>query len=438
MPKRIVIVDPSLKDARGHHYALSRRITESVVNEGFDPIWLCHKDASFADTGGAHIEPALSVSLYDAYHRSRFHHAIPRRLRRPAQKLHGAIRASWRRRGFSTRPSSAHEQLAADLGRAIDVLGLSSEDRLLFHTADGQTYAAIDLLLRARSVELLPKLYLCTPYDSAGIMPNRVAELPISECIDRWRDAGWLASHIYLFAENQTLAEHLSAIWRATVLPLELPAVRVDPDPIEEPGWPGERSADPLKIVHLGPARAEKGFHLLPDIIGACLTSLDEAGRRRDKVSFVIQCSPQIIGYTPPIAKAIDQLRQFPGDLVHLLDQTLDDASYLNWLTSSDLVLLPYGVREYQKRSSGVVTEALSFGKIIVATAATYPASMIRPGAGGTGVTPSELGQRIADIAEDPDTFRANAAEASRLYHARNDPKLYIGKCLQAERELAR
>ncbi|MGI9433367.1 MAG: hypothetical protein ACR2Q4_00795 [Geminicoccaceae bacterium] len=434
MPKRIVIVDPSLRDARGHHYALTRRVTESIVHEGFEPIWLCHRDAAFTETGGAAVVPALSVSLYDAYHQSRLRRAVPQRLRRPAKTLAGIIRRQWQRRGNGKKHPAAHERLAADLEGALDALGLSSEDRLLFHTADGQTYAAVDLVLRSSDANELPRVHICTPYDPAGIMPNQVADLPIQRCIDRWRDLGLLASRLHLYAENPVLAEHLSALWRARVLPLELPAIPINQEGmVQDVAWPGADRATPLKVVHLGPARAEKGFHHLPEIIEGCLGAIESGRRRPVPVSFVIQCSPQITGYTPPIAKAIERLKQFPDGLVRLLDQTLSDTSYGSWLGSSDLVLLPYGAREYGKRSSGIVAEALSLGKIIVATAGTYPASMIGAGAGAFGATPSELGRGIADIAGDPEPFRAGAAAAGLQYRLRNDPKAYIGKCLKAE-----
>ena len=68
--RRFVIVDPSLKDGRGHHYELALRITRSILAAEMKPVWLCNKSYMLGESqSGVEILPALGVSMYDAYQR---------------------------------------------------------------------------------------------------------------------------------------------------------------------------------------------------------------------------------------------------------------------------------------------------------------------------------------------------------------------------------
>jgi hypothetical protein len=423
---RFVIADPSLKDGRGHHYPLTMRITESARLSGFEPVWFCHRDGAFEDSGTAHVRPTFSVALYDAY-------------RKPAARGSGilsGVRSGVLGRLLPKRRRSLSDDdiLAQQFEDGIDELGLGPDDRVLFHTADGMTYAALDRCLATRRARDLPRIHVCTPYDPAGIMPNRVAERPIGAAIARWRERGLIGDRVFLHAENARLAGHLSAQWGVPVNPLPLPVVAapVDDTAASTVEWPhGEGEA--LRVVHLGPARVEKGFHLLPDIVRHTLSELGWSEGRPAPVSFLIQSTPQIVGYTPQVEKAIARLGEFPADAVRLHGDRMPEADYLEWSRTSDVFLLPYGVREYGYRSSGIVSEALSMEKIIVATADTYPASMIGPDGGLAAATPPEFGKALAAIARERIRFREGARDAGRLYCATFSAEKYVARCIAAE-----
>src|SRR5690606_41981751 len=103
-------------------------------------------------------------------------------------------------------PPASDGIVARQLEGGIDELGLGPDDRILFHTADGMTYAALDRCLEAASARALPRIHVCTPYDPAGIMPNRVADRPIDAAIARWRERGLIGDRVFLHAENARLA----------------------------------------------------------------------------------------------------------------------------------------------------------------------------------------------------------------------------------------
>lgn len=426
MQPRFVIADPSLRDGRGHHFSLSQRVSQSAREAGFDPAWMCHMEARFGADVPVRIAPVFSVSLYDAYKK--------RDAARPAwtARFEG-LRRRWDGVVGAAFPGPVpHRVLAGNIRQGIGDLGLGSTDRILFHTADGQTYAALKVLFDEVDPDHLPLMHVCTPYDPEGIMPNKVRAAPIATAVASWSRRGLIGRRVFLYGENERLAEHLARVWAVPVRSLPLPAVSV-PEPRAQDvfkRWNIQALDDALKIVHLGPARLEKGFHLLPDILDAAFA----LGGPSAQLRFIIQCTPQIVGYNPTVLRAIERLKGFAPDTVSLIQDTLSDADYTEIIAGSDVVLMPYGQKEYEFRSSGVVTEALSMGKIIVATAGTYPASMVAPSAGAVASDAREFGEALVHIWRDRAAFRAAAAREGARYRELTASPRYVQSCLESER----
>jgi glycosyltransferase involved in cell wall biosynthesis len=175
-----------------------------------------------------------------------------------------------------------------------------------------------------------------------------------------------------------------------------------------------------------GPARIEKGFHRLPDIVEGVIKRLNE---RDLSVRFVIQCTPQKVGYSDQVRKAIEKLDTFSGHVL-LLHEPLSDDLYFEYLSQSDVVLLPYGQREYRFRSSGVVAEARAFGKLIVATEGTYPGIEAEIGGGGVARTNDEFSEQILNVAEKVTRKKNTDAPTVEMLSDQNDVASYIRRCL--------
>jgi glycosyltransferase involved in cell wall biosynthesis len=432
--RRFVLVDHSLKDGRGHHYELAVRITKSVLANNLKPVWVCNKNFIFAEKHTeVDILPAINVSLYDAYNKGkRFDSLSSLRFPRIFISLFRFIRRILKTtKEIDNQP---HDTFARDLVRAMDLLSLTTSDRLLFHTADGMTYAALDKLISNRNLKTLPIFHVCTPYDPVGVMPNLIQGCDISQIVNKWSQRKILDNRIFLYGENHLLAEHLSKIWNIKVRPLELPAIQVPNN--QSNTFSAKRQIDnrhSFEVVYLGPARIEKGFHLIPEIVQFTMEFLKREGFREDKVNFTLQCTPQIIGYTPQVLKAIERLQTYGKNIVTLVPEILSTEDYFSLLDRAHVILLPYGVNEYRVRSSGIVAEALSLNKIIVTTAGTYPAAAITHGGGATGTTPRELARAIVDIACDLPRFVANAQEQGKAYRKRNTSDNYVWNCLNTE-----
>lgn len=132
---------------------------------------------------------------------------------------------------------------------------------------------------------------------------------------------------------------------------------------------PERPPAGPFTVSYLGDARPEKGYHLLPRVVGDLWESHVRPGRAR----FVIQSNFNVPGGEPEAAVARAQLEQraSPG-MLDLLTEPLDPDGYRRALESSSALLLPYDAQKYYARSSGICAEALAQGIPVIAPSGSW------------------------------------------------------------------
>ena len=123
----------------------------------------------------------------------------------------------------------------------------------------------------------------------------------------------------------------------------------------------------PLRVTYLGDARREKGYHLLPKIVG----DLRQEGLA-GKLRFVFQSNYNVPGGEPEAVVARGQLESFPESMVSLYKQALSTADYKALLLSSDITILPYDRISYGVRSSGILVESLAAGIPVIVPAGTW------------------------------------------------------------------
>jgi glycosyltransferase involved in cell wall biosynthesis len=125
----------------------------------------------------------------------------------------------------------------------------------------------------------------------------------------------------------------------------------VPPVTLPVPTWanlPVQRvEREGTQISFLGGARAEKGFHLLPDIVA----SVREG---HPHVRFTIQAFGFDADYVRPIIRRLAE----QGDVVTLIEKPVSDEELRLAMTRSDLLLLPYDRERYGDRGSSLFTEA--------------------------------------------------------------------------------
>lgn len=404
--RRIFVADPALVDQRGHHFSLTRTIAQTFADAGVTTICLVNKRMHPSEA--FRMVRCFTVSTYDAHlaaQRERsvaessvaapevpptrsplvlLYRLIPVGIRRrltPA--LYRYARAArdvllLRRRPRLLKRKQDEDEVLVEPDAAAELLGvltshgLDSTDAVFFHTSDGETYECIvDLFVnkvRLDRWEQLPVIHLSTPY-SHDIMPHNAREPTMLTSVRRLRDLGLLGTRVFLHAENELLAVALStqlstAFARATT-------IEVNSLPIPATGYeelPGERQGHPARVIYLGAAREEKGFTKLPELVANVLADpeLD--------VEFVIQASPQIVGYAPAILQAVEALQSVDDTRLTLLLETMSQRDYRDVLLGADVVLLNYERDRYRVRGSGIAVETVLVAATAVVTPETYPA----------------------------------------------------------------
>ncbi|MFC3301134.1 glycosyltransferase family protein [Parvularcula lutaonensis] len=398
---RFFVVDPSLTDLRGHHYQLTLNADLAAREGGADPRWLINESAekSLLERH-EHAHPVFSLGMYDRY-----------------------------KQGGAAKEASLSDQMLEGLMKAIAEFEIGAHDILFFHTCDGATYEAVAAMTEAIPLEALPSIHLCTPYDPVGVMPNRDSPRTVAKAIDLMGYLGVIGTHVFLYAENDLLADHLSALWRTPVAPLNLPLPRFSNEHHEQARRYKTQELkiepDARIVTVLGSARMEKGFHLLPDVIRRTYEFAQDRSFA-DEIHFVIQATPQIIGREDAIQRAIDKINSLGKERVQLLEHSLSVDEYRNLLLAADVVLMPYAKDKYRVRGSGVISEAIAASKFAVATDDSYPGHMAKAFGGGAGTHPRELAQAILDIFENWEARLEAHAKAFAEYQRLNAPIEYF------------
>jgi len=196
------------------------------------------------------------------------------------------------------------------------------------------------------------------------------------------------------------------------------------PMPLTMPEGAAQTADGPRpEVVYLGHASMLKGFHLLPEALKRILASPDAP-------HFTIQCygEGQLCGM---LKKAAAQLPQ--GKLT-LIEGTVDADAYERLLRAADIVLLPYAKEFYGWASSGIFSESMSLGKVIVAAAGTWPAQQVEKFGGGGVIVKTLDAAGIADAVgaavRSLTLLRERANAAVTAWRAHHSPARFVDKLL--------
>lgn len=133
----------------------------------------------------------------------------------------------------------------------------------------------------------------------------------------------------------------------------------------------------PLRLIYVGDARAEKGYHWIPRIVNDLWDDYVATGR----ISFHLQSNFNIPQGEPEAVIAREQLRQLgarqPG-AVELIDRPMTSEQYKAFLLSGDINLLLYDTNNYYARSSGILVESLSAGVPVIVPEGSWLARQFR------------------------------------------------------------
>ena len=391
----LIVADPSLSDPRGHHFALSLQISRGARLLGVETSWLTHKDFAPPNWLDEKIYPVFSVTMYDRYREETKHN------------IHDD-------------PSG---RLYEELMEGISKTGANQHDHLFFHTGFGDIYRAVgNYYISTRSKwSDKPFLHVCTPYD-IETMPGKDSVGEVEEVFKKLKYREAVDKKVFFWAETPQLSLHYSLNYGINVRNLPLPP------PIELLSEENQKSVakenknEVFTALYLGAAREEKGFLALPEIVSRLY---DPYGKEK-KLRFVIQCSPQIVGYLPQIKSAIEALSAFPEEYVELVDSVLDREDYIGYLRNSDVVLLLYNRKSYRIRGSGIAVEALCANSCVITYKNTFCEYLVTDQEEGVVDNEEQAIRVLGNMIENRDRYREQGRRQGERYRKANSIEIYI------------
>jgi len=155
-------------------------------------------------------------------------------------------------------------------------------------------------------------------------------------------------NRLQLLTDSELLSEDLSSYFNEPVIVMPIPHTEI----ICKEKFP--RRADEILCWWPGPPRAEKGWEIMKKLVGF----VDE-----ETYKFCL------------VAAKSSRLVSVPGGVrVQLVKDNLTRVEYSRWLSTCDVVLLPYNSNAYSERTSGIFAECIIAGKIPVVSQNTWMA----------------------------------------------------------------
>ena len=148
----------------------------------------------------------------------------------------------------------------------------------------------------------------------------------------------------------------------------------------------------------------------------------------------MIQNWPAFRGDLAVHQAVVDRLSRNP--VVRLENGVLEPAAYEALLAEADILLLPYDTQAYALQGSGVLTEGLARGKVILARAGAAAADEARAGVGFAFETPRDLAQGLVGILANFDELSAEAAARAERFLIANNPSRFLSALASRSRGL--
>ena len=169
---------------------------------------------------------------------------------------------------------------------------------------------------------------------------------------------------------------------------------------------PGMRSRQkPLVIFAPGNARREKGF------VEVCRTAeMISTSSAADDFRFVIQCHDP-----DSVCATILKEGVATGGRIEWISRPLSDQEYTERLAQANVILLPYHLDQYARRTSGIFCEARVAGKPVITTRGSWAGDRVLREGGGWLVEERDAASLSDALLGLPSRFDERASEALAL-----------------------
>lgn len=379
--KKLIIVDPSLKDFVGHHFEYDRAICAAATASGVDPVVLGHDQALPEIFSGLPFKPSFSRDIWKPY---------------PGEE----------RRSGASAVRFANRSFLAELTEACKVVGAPAGSVVFGHMITSRQMSAWAQFARSTAARRGWETVLLLRYQSEFYGDD------ISAKAFRVVERVAKKSPIRIVTDSERLS---AQIGRLTTLPVGVVSIPHVPDSCKSVG--GGQAASPLRVVSLGNARDEKG---VLELIQA-VRIIDAAGAS-DRFHFELQVNDP----SPDIADAIRIFASERRQNVTLHREALDSRAYYDLLARADLVALPYWRSIYEARTSGVFLEAIAAGKPVICTEDTWMSDELAKDGAGLLVRSGDAADLVRQLARaeaDRSALTASATAAAPKIRRRYDAK---------------
>lgn len=321
LAQRALILDPSLKNANGHHLAVATDLARSLAHNGHV------------------VTVAGNFTL----------------------KLHGVDGARFTTRGLSDylyeqngNMGMAHAEFANQLNGA----GIVAGDLVYAFCATPTMLASLALILSERKAAERPHIVIRFDRPEWRTPETTIGYAEAFALINQFG----LRQHFSFSVESSGLQRCFEQSAKET-FPIRFNFVDQHADQLTDLLGKATVQDGAVTVAFVGEAREEKGFQLLPDVIESVLAQVDGVNIR-----FRIQCGANVWNQTPPIQAAVAKLEAMSkaDKRIELLDGALPEDQYLDLIRSANIVFLPYNPPQYRIRGSGVATQAAAFGTQMV------------------------------------------------------------------------
>lgn len=433
--RNFILIDHSITSRGGHHYEYAAHVLKAAAAAGYVPVLATNR--RFCADGSApwtvyrlyelgywgHLSfPVLSgwfgrfmmpQSLPVHVAGTRPSGGLPRMARRAGAKLMRSGYDRMRRWSF-----------ASGTRRLFRSLRLGSQDIVFVPTL---SHVELQGLLdhfrrRPHSGEAAWHLLFRRDLPLAGPWANGPLESIRSAFLRARNECG--SPRVYFYTDTDELTDQYNRLGIVRFRTLPIPHTR-------PPTGRRRAAGQPLCILYVGDARAEKGYHHLPWLIQELWAGYVETGR----VRFVLHSHFPVAGGEPTVSEARRELERYPRDKVRLVTGPLSSEEYWATLEEGDIILLLYDRDTYAARSSGVLAEALAAGTPVIVPAGTWMARQVEsaermgPTANGPrgpiGLTYHDIrevpGLLLRRLIEHHSDYLGNAVAFAHLWHERHN-----------------
>ena len=427
--RKLIILDPSLKDTGGHFYEYDLAVAAAALRREMSTEIYAHKSCSagLAIPGGE-IQPWFTTEWSAAGGRIRtvvrfVLSNLPTSLRVPLAKIGrrvwGLVK-NWGRppRGADkTKISAAAKTFEIEAIAAIRHAMAGADDIIFLPTI--RTSELFALWEAARNTAALQSLqfHVVLRRDAAEMDLPEGGAPGISLLFRNMQTMPTGAAFTFYCDTDQLCRDYelLPHSFEFRLLPIPFPNSK--PDAVSLERW---SAGSKTKLVYLGGPRVEKGFHLIAP--AAHLLQKRFPGTLLWRLQ-----APASDGLEEP--EVIEARRRFSSmrdGSIDLVDRNLNSAEFQSLLLSADIVILPYLPEFYRARSSGILVQVLAAGKPVIVPSGTWLSSQTN-GVGAVEFTePADFADAVLRAVQQLPKLVQEAQGRAAAYTAYHDANVLL------------